>query len=263
MAKPFHRLLFGFTLFILLTSACNLPGTATLLSVNDLAATAIAATLTEQARNSGDVPITATNSPAPDLTPSHTQTPSLTLTITPTFSTPMLTVRGQTNCRTGPGQDYEVVFTYLPNAKLIILGRYDIENYWLVKSDESPTGSCWLWGEFVEVSGSYWVVSSVTPPPTSTKPPPNAPTFQGWDYTCTFNGINNDLDVVLIWSDKSNNETGYRFFRDGGLVADLPANTTSYTDSIAVDSGQGATYRIEAYNTTGTASTSTISISCP
>ena len=241
---------------------CNLPGAEQPPSVNDLAATAVAATLTEQARNGSDVPITATFSLTPNLSPTANIGAS-SATITPTFSVPMLTVRGQTNCRTGPGQDYEVVFTYLPNAKLIILGRYDIENYWLVKSDESPTGSCWLWGEFVEVSGSYWVVSSVTPPPTSTKPPPNAPTFQGWDYTCTFNGINNDLDVVLIWSDKSNNETGYRFFRDGGLVADLPANTTSYTDSIAVDSGQGTTYRIEAYNTTGTASTSTISISCP
>ncbi|HQV95883.1 MAG TPA: SH3 domain-containing protein, partial [Anaerolineales bacterium] len=173
------------------------------------------------------------------------------------------TVREQTNCRAGPGQDYEVVFTYLPNAKLEIVGNYGIENYWLVKSNESLTGQCWLWGEYVEVSGSYWAVSSVTPPPTSTQPPPNAPTFQSWDYTCTFNGINNDLNVILTWSDKSNNETGYRVFRDGGLVAELPAGSATYADKIAVNSGQGVGYRVEAYNVTGTASTSTISITCP
>ena len=135
--------------------------------------------------------------------------------------------------------------------------------YWLVKSNESLTGQCWLWGEYVEVSGSYWAVSSVTPPPTSTQPPPNAPTFQSWDYTCTFNGINNDLNVILTWSDKSNNETGYRVFRDGGLVAELPAGSATYADKIAVNSGQGVGYRVEAYNVTGTASTSTISITCP
>lgn len=246
-------------LFIAL--ACNLPGSPQPLSVNDLAATSIAATLLEQARNGGEVPITATFSLTPN--PTSTQIGLATATITPTFSVPILTVREQTNCRTGPGQDYEIVFTYLPNKKLVILGRYDIENYWLVKSDESPTGECWLWGEFVEVTGSYWVVSSVTPPPTSTKPPPNAPSFQSWDYLCTFNGINTDLNVTLKWSDKSNNETGYRLFRDGGLVADLPVDSTSYADKVAVDTGQNVSYRVEAYNSTGTASTSTISISCP
>jgi hypothetical protein len=175
----------------------------------------------------------------------------------------MLTVLQQTNCRMGPGQDYEVVFTYLPKAKLIILGRYETENYWLVKSDDSPTGSCWLWGEFVEVTGSYLAVPSVTPPPTTTPAPPLAPTFQNWDYTCTFNGANNDLNIILVWSDKSNNETGFRVYRDGGLIADLPAGSTTQADTIAVNSGQDTTYRVEAYNVTGSASTSTISIACP
>lgn len=241
--------------------SCNLPGSSQPLSVNDQAATIIAATLQAGNENGADVPITATASQAQLPTTTFTRGP--TSTITPTFSVPMLTVREQTNCRTGPGQDYEIVFTYLPNKKLVILGRYDPENYWLVKSDESPTGECWLWGEYVEVTGSYWVVSSVTPPPTSTRPPPNAPSFQSWDFLCTFNGINTDINVTLKWSDKSNNETGYRVFRDGGLVAELPADSTSYTDEVAVDAGQSASYRVEAYNSTGTASTSTISISCP
>jgi len=103
----------------------------------------------------------------------------------------------------------------------------------------------------------------VTPPPTSTQQPPNAPTFQSWDYLCTYNGSNNDLNVTLTWSDKSSNKTGYRVFRDGGLVANLPASSTTHADKIAVNSGQGVGYRVEAYNSTGSASTSTISISCP
>lgn len=262
MKRP-HAFLPALTLLFAILS-CNLPGGEPPLSVDDQAATIIAATLQAGSQNGADAPITATYSETPNpTTPSVTPTLGATPTITPTFSTPMLTVIEQTNCRSGPGQDYEVVFTYLPGAELIILGRYETENYWLVKSDESPTGTCWLWGEFVEVTGSYWVVPSVTPPPTATQSLPGAPSFQNWDYTCTYNGSNNDLDVILEWSDKSNNETGFRLYRDGGLVADLPAGSTTYADKVAVNSGQSVGYRVEAYNSTGTAGTTTISISCP
>lgn len=255
------RLSLAFLTLFLSLLACSLPEREPPLSVDDQAATIIAATLQTGNENGADVPITATSTQTKPPTATSTRGP--TPTITPTFSTPMLTVLQQTNCRMGPGQDYEVVFTYLPKAKLIILGRYETENYWLVKSDDSPTGSCWLWGEFVEVTGSYWAVPSVTPPPTATPAPPLAPTFQNWDYTCTFNGINSDLNVILVWSDKSNNETGFRVYRDGGLIVDLPAGSTSFADTIDVNSGQNTSYRVEAYNVTGSAGTSTIAISCP
>ena len=110
-----------------------------------------------------------------------TATQAGAVTRTPTYSVPMLTVREQTNCRSGPGQDYEILFTYLPGKELEILGRYEPDNYWLVKADDSPTGNCWLWGEFVELTGSFWAVSSVTPPATSTKPPPGAPSVE-WTF---------------------------------------------------------------------------------
>lgn len=242
--------------------ACNLPTAPRPLTTDEQAATAIEATFIEGRRNGADVPITATFSPIPNFIIQKTPTLAATMTITPTYSAPMLVVHEQTNCRAGPGQDYEVIFTYLPNKKLEIVGRYEIENYWLVKSAESPTGQCWLWGEFVEVSGSYWAVSSVTPPPTATKAPPNAPSFQSWDYLCEFNGVNNTLTVQLTWTDKSNNETGFRLFRNGELVADLPADSTSYTDKFDIDSGELVGYRLDAYNSTGAESDSTNSFGC-
>ncbi len=240
--------------------ACNLPGAQPPTDDNQMPPE-LETALMEGLQNGADVPITATFSPIPSLT-STTNPNAATATITPTYSVPMLTVREQTNCRAGPGQDYEVVFTYLPNAKLEIVGNYGIENYWLVKSPDSPTGQCWLWGEFVEVSGSYWAVPSVAPPPTATKPLPNAPSFQSWDYTCEPNGVNTDLTVTLTWSDKSSNETGFRLYRNGELIADLPANTTSYVDKSAVDSGQTLSYRLEAYNATGIETDTTSSFGC-
>ena len=263
--KKRKNIYFAFSLLLTSVLACNLPSAAPQENAPELqtaAAQTVAAALTPQ--TSTTVPqsiIIAT----PSLTLTGTNTPNVTATITstitPTYSVPMLIVRKQTNCRTGPGQDYEVVFTYLSGKELEIVGRYDPDNYWLVKSAESPTGVCWLWGEFVTVSGSYWIVSSVTPPPTATMPPPVAPSLR-WNYECTYNGINDDLVVDLKWADHANNETGYRVFRNGELIADLPAGSTLYTDRVAVDSGKETSYRVDAYNSTGAASDSTIPIVC-
>lgn len=248
-----HRALHAVLALILSALACNLPGATPPLSVNDQAATAIAATL--QAQNGGDVPITAT--PSRTARPSATAT-AATLTITPTFSTPQLTVLQQTNCREGPGQDYAVVFTYLPQKKLTILGRYDPTNFWLVESDESPGGHCWLWGEYVEVTGSYWAVPSVTPPPTATLAPPQAPSIQNWEYFCSAG----QMTITIEWTDRATNETGYRVLRDGQSIAELAANSTTYTESIALLSGESVEYYLQVYGPGGTSNALVGKLTC-
>lgn len=191
-------------------------------------------------------------------TPAVTATPVGAATRTPTYSVPMLIVREQTNCRTGPGQDYEILFTYLPGKELEIVGRYDPENYWLVKSAESPTGTCWLWGEYVEVTGSYWAVSSVTPPPTSTKAPPQAPSLQEWNFDCS----GGTLVFTISWTDRGIDETGYRVFRNGEAVAELPANSTSYVDTFEFTAGENVDYYVQVYSPYGSANSSIVRITC-
>jgi hypothetical protein len=259
--KRFVKITLIATVLIFGLFACNLPGGEPPLSVDDQAATIIAATLQEGNENGADVPITATSShtPAPASTantPIGSAVPSPT--ITPTFSTPVLTVIEQTNCRMGPGQDYEVVFTYLPNAKLAILGRYEVENYWLVKSDFSPTGSCWLWGEYAEVSGSYWVVPSVTPPATSTPNPPQAPSIQNWEFVCSAGQMTIEID----WTDRSSNETGYRVLRDGNAIIELPANSNAFTETISLLPGESAEYIIQVFNLTGEVNSTPMNLTC-
>ena len=103
--------------------ACNLPSAtppSTAPDIQTAAALTVRAVLTTSATSTVHPSIIGV---------SQTPDSAVTATITPTYSTPMLTVLQQTNCRTGPGQDYEIVFTYLPKAKLVILGRYEIENY--------------------------------------------------------------------------------------------------------------------------------------
>jgi hypothetical protein len=170
----------------------------------------------------------------------------------------MLTVQEPTNCRTGPGEEYEVVLTYLAGKELEIVGRYDTGNFWLVKSPESPGGTCWLWGEFVELTGSYWVVSSVTPPSTATNPPPQQVILQNWEFFCT----GDILTITILWFDRSDDETGYRVFRNGEAIAELPANTTTYTDSTELLAGQWAEYYIQVNNAVGSANSSIMRMTC-
>jgi hypothetical protein len=146
----------------------------------------------------------------------------------------------------------------MPNKKLTILGRYDPGNFYLVKSPESPTGQCWLWGEYVEVAGSYWVVQSVTPPPTSTKAPPQPPSIQEWNYSCS--GVALSFDVK--WTDRSDGETGYRIYRNGEAIAELPPNSTSYAETISVTVGESMEYYIHVYSPYGTADSQPMKMTC-
>ncbi len=235
--------------------ACNFPSRE---QVPPPSEAQTAAALTVQALLTTPEPSATKPQAVIAVTASPTVTAANTATITPTFSTPMLTIKEQTNCRTGPGQDYEIVFTYLPKKQLTILGRYDPGNFWLVKSDESPTGQCWLWGEYAEVSGSYWAVSSVTPPPTHTKAPPLAPSIQEWNYSCS----GGTMTFTVSWTDRADGETGYRIYRNGEVIAELPPNSTSYVETIAVTAGEKMEYYIHVYSPYGAADSPPMKMFC-
>jgi len=236
-------------------SACNFPSAVEQVTPPSDVQTAAALTVEALIH-----PLASATIQVDDETPANpTPTVGPTGTITPTYSIPRLKILEQTNCRAGPGQDYDVLFTYLPNVSLEIMGRYEPGNFWLVKSDESVTGECWLWGQYAEATGSYWVVPSVTPPPTATIPPPKAPVVL-WDYFCSY--VNNQINVELKWTDVANNESGYRVFRNGGLVAELPANSSTFSETIALVAGEKSTYQIEVYNPTGSTRSSPVSFTC-
>jgi hypothetical protein len=188
----------------LLLTACNLPLTNPEDDLNNQAATLVALTL-----NAVSATPTFTNTPLSTPTLSITRTP--TPTITPTYSVPMLKINEPTNCRTGPGQSYDLLFTFNAGASVEILGQYPTNNYWTVKW-QGGEGFCWVWGEYATATGSYWTVPTVNPPPTALPSPPAAPGLPANAYTfeCTFNGIT----TRITWSDRAENEQGYRVYRD-------------------------------------------------
>jgi hypothetical protein len=239
--------------------ACNWPleQVAPPNDVQTAAALTLQAIMTPSGTSSPSTP-GATTTSTPRVTATASVVGSPTITITPTYSVPMLTVTESTNCRTGPGEEYEVIFTYLTGKELEIVGRYEPGNFWLVKSNESPTGTCWLWGQYVEVTGSYWAVSSVTPPPTATSAPPRGPGIDKWEFSCSAGA----LTFTVIWVDNANNETGYRIFRNGDQIVELPADTTTYTDVFAVSADQRVEYYVQVYSPFGTANSSVMPMRC-
>lgn len=96
-------------------------------------------------------------------------------------------------------------------------------------------------GNYVFFLGIITTVGS----PSSSNASLAAPGDLRYEYDCS-GGITR---ISLFWKDKADNEEGYRVYRDGEKVADLPAGTTSY-DDIAPAPGSYA-YSVAAYNTGG------------
>jgi hypothetical protein len=202
-------------------------------------------------------------------TPTVTAEGTTPAAITPTVSTPasstpvsigtpLASVGDVTNCRSGPNKSYKMIAQLIPGEQVLIIGFLP-PNYWLVKS---TLGDCWLSGEFATPTGNFAAVPTVTAPPTPEGLKPEAPTFSknGWTYYCYGPG---SADIALTWNDKANNETGYRVYRNNELVIEMPANSTNFAETIALNSGQTVSYQVQAYNEIGGTMSSTASITCP
>jgi len=252
--KTFKKTLLLLVSIIILT-ACNLPAAARPDPTLDLALVGTIAAMTLQA-------IPSQTPPPPSLTPAlPTVTKTATVTITPTYATPLLQFTGNTNCRKGPGTEYEVVTVVLAGQKAEATGVSQKGSYWLIKNPNKGD-ACWVAGDFANASGSMAALPTVMAPPTPTPIPPSAPVWSNYAYTCAFASGGNDLTMNLAWTDRSSNEEGYVVYRDGQAIVNLGPDSTSFVDVAFVASGASLSYRVEAFSKAGRASSSTISASC-
>jgi hypothetical protein len=229
-------------------SSCNMPASG---ATDPQISTAAA--LTVQAALDATTPLAPLASP----TLANTKSTATPAASTPTFSQPMASVGDVTNCRKGPATSYERVTQIMPLESVKIIGFFP-PNYWVVTTKD---GDCWLSGEFTTPSGSFAAVPTVTEPPTPQGGAPDAATFakNGWSFYC----YSGQADISLSWNDNANNEAGYRILRNGEAITELPANSTSFSETIPLLSGQNVGYQIQAYNQAGEANSSTASITCP
>ena len=262
------------SLLILAILACNVPGSQANSQPN-LAGTITAQAMTLQAP-------TGASASAAD---------------TPSPSVPEASVTQTTNCRTGPGTNYSLVFTMNPGDNEKVIGKDTPDNYWVINNPAG--GSCWLWGQYTVVSGDTSALpeypapsaptakATKTPKPTSTStvgaPPitikpipvtlvftgaPSAPTgLSGTRDSCT-TGIASDgftpiwiETLSLHWTDNANDETGYYVYKNGGQISTIPANSTSFHLTYRYEQNSQnplyITFGVAAFNSFGKSATPT------
>jgi len=238
--KFFRTSLWLGLIFLLGTAGCNIGIPAPLTDLEKQAATIVAMTLQAAATAGG--PGGPLNTPG---------------AATPGSGPAKFTVPDNTNCRTGPGTNYPLVITIPAGTTVQIVARYASGNYWVVASPDG-SGTCWVLGDLGTPTGSYNTLPDVTPAADAT----DAPARPGSMFY-TFDCSAGTLTTNLSWNDSASNETGYRVFRYDVLTADLPANSTSYSENIPYTLGSSVTYSVEAYNSAGASARNTKSFHCP
>lgn len=172
------------------------------------------------------------------------------------YTKPMLAITGNSNCRSGPSTGFQVVTAFTPGTDLEIIGRDSANNFWQVKIPNSQD-TCWVWGQHATARGSL----DNLPGPAPTQSGGAVPARPGslfYTYECPFG----NLTTTLTWSDSANNEAGYHVYRFDLLIADLPPNSTTYTDNETVTPGTALQYSVAAYNPAGESAKRTESFSC-
>jgi hypothetical protein len=179
--------------------ACSLFDTSeTAVSPEQLAQTAIAETVAVEhsvqtivAQTLVTSGVKDTDQPEATLAPEPTNTQALepTITLTPTISLtptpdkPMVSVSVNTNCRTGPGQQFDLVGSLLVGEQAEVVGVFPDGNYWVIKNPRRA-GECWLWGNYATIVGQTAGLPTFTSPPTPT--PSFTPTPEyNWTGTWT------------------------------------------------------------------------------
>jgi uncharacterized protein YraI len=232
-------------------AACGSPGTGTAFPPDMQTAAALT--------------VEALLSATPAFTPTLAVSPTpMVLTVTPNLSTPAtpatpaaparMTVEDITNCRSGPGTDYEQVTQISPGEEVAILGS--LPNYWLVQTAE---GQCWVAREFATPMGDIARVPTVTAPPTPQGGAVAAPSISEWTYACTGGGR---ADLNIRWSDRATNEAGYRVYMNGEVIKELPADSKEFSSSVLVPVGLKVQFYVEAFNTSGAASSVVYEFTC-
>ena len=94
-----------------------------------------------------------TEAPTSAPTEAPTSTPTDMLTSTPTSAVPLAQVSVPTNCRTGPGIIFDQVSILDVGRRVEVIARNASGTYWVVRNPGGE-GTCWLWDQYVTITGS-------------------------------------------------------------------------------------------------------------
>ena len=222
MRTTFFQPFVSYILVALILSACNLPTTN---------ATAPSPASTEAAAT---VAVTVTQTvEAPSATAAATSTETLTPepSVTATAEIPVAEVVRETNCRTGPAGNYDLVAKYPVGQKLNVVARDLGSAYWFVSNPAKPDEQCYLMAQNVKISGETTALPKFTPLASPTSIPDFKVQFKKFD-TCK----GKDFAIFIV------ENTGSSAFRSAYIkVTDLKLNQSSEQALNAFDLHVGCT----------------------
>lgn len=178
------------TLLVLLSlmltlTACRGGATAVAPLEPEELQTLVAGTLTAAAVELGQ---TMTAAVTATFTPTVTYTATLPPTEVPTSAPVTVTVNGNVHCRKGASTTFPSI-TIIPAGSVVeVVARNPANDFFYVRAAESPTGACWIWGQYATLNGDGSALPVFTPVPTplptaTNTPPPTAV------FTAQFTGL--------------------------------------------------------------------------
>lgn len=195
--------------------------------------------------------VVVTATPDPNL-PAATVDPANPAPANPTGGV-TVTVSQNTNCREGPGQEFNDVGALTPGQTAEVVGKDTVNNYWIIKLPSNPAVTCWLWGQYATVTGDTSQVANV-PTPTKAGPSgaPNAPTLVDAQLKCTnLSGGDYQYKITLKWADNSSNENKFTIYSSAGNVFTTPPNKTSFSFEENLPGGTNLSVSLTAANEKG------------
>ena len=135
-------------------------------------ANAVASTLAAAATDTPEFTFTPgfTNTPKPTNKPKSTNTPKPTNKpkSTNTPKTPTVTVSVNTNCRSGPNTNYDLLGIMMVGEKADVVGRSTLADTMIIKLPSNTAITCWLWAQNATVVGDMSGLPVIPIPPTPT-----------------------------------------------------------------------------------------------
>lgn len=199
-----------------------------------------------------------------------------------------VTVSTATNCRSGPGQNFKIVYGMPVGQVAKVVAKNSYSGYWIIDVPGQAGQTCWLWGQYAVINGDTSTLKEVvtptspaptktnTPTPTNTVQPtatnttaaavaPNAPQITTSNVTCSdAGGGNRNYAVAVSWVDNSNNETGFWVLASpSGSYYGTSANATSTTFTEVLPAGTTLLINLTAQNGSGSSAASSAAFICP
>ena len=142
--------------------------------------------------------------------PAPADTPTPEATAVPAI--PQAAVSENTNCRSGPGTVYDLVYSALAGSQFAIVAVSTVPEYVVIEIPGKPGQTCWLWTRYASISGDVSSLPKQIPPPT---PTPSV------GFTVEYNGINS----CVGWG------IGFKINNTGGLTLKSYQATVEDTDT--------------------------------